>query len=337
MPREKLMGLSLRNCLLVGGASWLAMLFVTGCGAPNATQLQAHSTLQAAPLDALPHTDLPATEVGPYVARKLFDLQDDRIDESSGAGASRRYPGMLWTHNDSGDIARLFLVALEGANAGKTIAEVRLEGAGAVDWEDMAVAGSAGDAWVYVGDTGDNLHKRTEVVVYRFREPELAPDKTMQSAAVKWEKMTLTYPDGAHDAETLIATKDDDLLIVSKLATGESVIYKSPHTFADDTRQELVEVGEYKFDATGARSRMATGGDLSPNGRHLVLRTYTKAYEWDLPVDADWSKVWPGTPKSWTLPVTIQGESICYAGDGQKMYITTEKVPSPVFELRPRS
>ncbi len=60
-------------------------------------------------------------------------LQDESIAESSGLARCKHHPDWFWTHNDSGDEARVFLVDSEG----KTRAIYRLPGAGAIDWEDM--------------------------------------------------------------------------------------------------------------------------------------------------------------------------------------------------------
>ena len=53
----------------------------------------------------------------------IFDSRD--IDESSGIVMSRQYPGIFWTHNDSGDLARLFAVRANG----QLVAQVRVKGA----------------------------------------------------------------------------------------------------------------------------------------------------------------------------------------------------------------
>ena len=57
------------------------------------------------------------------------------LPEASGLAASARYPGVLYTHNDSGDSARFFMMD----ETAKVIAEMRLPGATAVDWEDIAL------------------------------------------------------------------------------------------------------------------------------------------------------------------------------------------------------
>jgi len=261
-------------------------------------------------------------------ARQLCELSDARISESSGLSASRRYPGHLWTHNDSGNSARLFLINLDG----QTVATVNLEGASKIDWEDMAVAGTGQDAWVYVGDIGDNSKARPNIVVYRFREPELNVTAPPVTLSVPWEKMTLTYPDGANNAETLLATGDGHLIVITK-NVGPSQVFKTTEPFAANTLQTLASIGQYNFCAADLRSCLATGGDLSPDGTHLVVRSYTDAYEWTLPAGILWTEIWSIAPQITLLPVTKQGESICYSADGEHLYMTSEQLPTPLWEL----
>ena len=269
-----------------------------------------------------------APPVPAYQARKLCDLADARIDESSGMAASRKYPGYLWTHNDSGDEPRLFLINQQG----QTVATVLLAGARSRDWEDMAIAGTGNDAWVYVGDIGDNLGWRPSVVVYRWREPELDFSKGPVSLRVPCERLIVTYPDGPRDAETLLATAAGDLIIVTK-SMSTSVIYKTARPFKAGATQKLVRVGTYHFAAANGFGAMTTGGDLSPDGKRLVIRTYTQAYEWALPAEAPWTAVWRSTPHIFALPATRQGEAICYSEDGNSLFTTSERRPTPLWQL----
>src|SRR4051812_1033331 len=73
-------------------------------------------------------------------------ISDSRIHESSGLAPSDRHPGYLYTLNDMGNTAQVFLLAPDGSTA----AVLTLDGAKNVDWEDLAVA----DGRVYVGDIG---------------------------------------------------------------------------------------------------------------------------------------------------------------------------------------
>ena len=93
------------------------------------------------------------------------------ITEASGIAASRRNPGTLWIHNDSGAGPRVYALSMMGA----TLAIYDLGGASARDWEDIAVGPGpvAGSSYLYVGDIGDNAESRTSIDVYRVAEPDV--------------------------------------------------------------------------------------------------------------------------------------------------------------------
>jgi hypothetical protein len=277
---------------------------------------------------ALSTTALFAQQVETQVlfARQLCDLQDTRINESSGLAASSRYAqsNLLWTHNDSGGEPKIYAIKPQG----QTVAEVLLRGATNIDWEDIGISGG----WIYVADTGDNLHKRANVTIYRLREPELDPKKIGQMLETDCETMTLQYPDGAHDCETLLPLKNGELLLVSKNG-GASQIYKTPEPFQNITTQTLAKIGEYSFTGATARSMLTSGGSVSPDEKHLVIRTYTHAYEWTIPAKIDGHTFWKSAPRIFELPPCRQGESICYSADGTKYFATSEGVPTPLFMI----
>ncbi len=101
-------------------------------------------------------------------------LHSPRVKESSGIAASRAHPGVLWTHNDSGDDAYVYATDLAGADRGV----VRIRGARAVDWEDIALGPCPTQraACLYIADTGDNEMARKSVVIYAMAEPD-PPDR----------------------------------------------------------------------------------------------------------------------------------------------------------------
>ena len=51
-------------------------------------------------------------------ATVLGRIADRAVGESSGLAASRRNPGLLWTHNDSDDEPYLYCLDLQGASCG---------------------------------------------------------------------------------------------------------------------------------------------------------------------------------------------------------------------------
>ena len=82
-----------------------------------------------------------------------FAKLDRSVVEPSGLIKSRAHAGLFWTHNDSGDSARIFAVDPQGA----LIVELPVEGAENVDWEDLTLD-SAGRIWIGdIGDTQGNI------------------------------------------------------------------------------------------------------------------------------------------------------------------------------------
>lgn len=90
-----------------------------------------------------------ATKVAPPSVAGTLEAPPN--DEASGLAASRRTPGLLWTHDDSGGQPEIYAVETGGRLRGV----LRLEGIKAEDWEDLASAEFDGKAWLIVADTGD--------------------------------------------------------------------------------------------------------------------------------------------------------------------------------------
>src|SRR5436190_17876614 len=156
-------------------------------------------------------------------------FQSPRLVESSGVAVSRAYPGVLWTHNDSGDGPYLYATDLRGADRGALL----VPGAQAIDWEDMSLGPcpvafpqQPRSSCIYLADTGDNLELRPYVTVYAIpepRPPERASDTlgTTRAPAV----LNLRYPDGSHDVEAVyVWPRDTALYLVSKGARRGSAI-----------------------------------------------------------------------------------------------------------------
>src|SRR6266511_3953046 len=109
-------------------------------------------------------------------ARVALEIRDQRVVESSGLAASPRHAGVLWTHNDSGDAARLFAVGPDGG----VLATLTLAGVDARDWEAMAAGrDDAGRPALFAGDIGDNLGAWSSVSVYQVSEPATLHDATL--------------------------------------------------------------------------------------------------------------------------------------------------------------
>jgi hypothetical protein len=264
----------------------------------------------------------------------LANLEDPAISESSGIVASRRNPGIFWTHNDSGDTARVFAFD----RAGRSRGTFRVEGAQARDWEDIAAGpGPArGETYLYVGDIGDNRREREQVVVYRFPEPELKADAGAAAAlsTEPAEAIRLKYPDGAHNAEALLVhPSTGDLYVVTKGVDGAGV-YKLAAPFTGEGVHTLARVAT--LDGPESFGMLVTGGDISPDGTRVTLCDYLQAYELTLPAGAkSFDEVWSQTPV--VVPIGLRGsgigEAVCYRLDGAALLATSEGDHPPLIEI----
>ena len=90
------------------------------------------------------------------------------LSEISGMAYSANNPGMIWAHNDSGHPNVIFLL---NAKNGDIVARYTLKGSNNVDWEDMEITidPNNGEAYLYIGDIGDNAEKRQSYSIYKFK------------------------------------------------------------------------------------------------------------------------------------------------------------------------
>src|SRR5882672_10575577 len=97
-------------------------------------------------------------------------FQSPRVIESSGVAVSHAFPGILWTHNDSGDRPYLYATDLRGNDRGAIL----VSGADFHDWEDLSSGPCpiGRGSCLYIADTGDNQERRKRVTIYAVPEPE---------------------------------------------------------------------------------------------------------------------------------------------------------------------
>jgi hypothetical protein len=243
----------------------------------------------------------------------LCSFADPRINESSGIVASTR-TDLLFTHNDSGDEPRFFAVD----RTGRTRATYVLRGVQARDWEDIS---RGPDDTLWLGDIGDNNGIRDRgLLVHRVPEPAGRASATLTATSYR-----LRYEDGPRDAEALIVS-GGRVLVVEKTLRSRSGVYETSGTLrAGGPVNVLHRVAE-------AQVPVVTGGDLSPDGRKLVLRNYAAAYEWDVLGD-DLAAAFARPPERIELPRDDQGEGITYGPDGRSLITSSEGVHAPLHEL----
>lgn len=243
----------------------------------------------------------------------LFSFADPEIVESSGLVAG---DGLVVTVNDSGDAARVFTV---DAATGETVGVSRWDPASddgqPEDVEALAPgpaagAGAGAGRTVWVGDIGDNGASREKIRVARV--PVGRGDRQGSEAM-----FDLVYPDGARDAETLMAHPETGrLFVVSKSVFGGTV-YAAP--------TELDDSGPNRLEALGPVLGIATDGAFFPDGQHVIVRSYTRAVVYTFPQLVEVA--------SMDLPEQQQGEGIAVDESG-RVLLSSEGLKAPVLQLR---
>ncbi|MDB5134954.1 MAG: hypothetical protein JWP37_1557 [Mucilaginibacter sp.] len=237
--------------------------------------------------------------------------------EISGVAASRINPGILYIHNDSGNPNQIYLTDGSGADKGT----LTLTPVGNRDWEDIAVGPGpiAGKSYIYVGDIGDNDSKYSSVLIYRFPEPDLT-GKTLPATLNidALDIIELKYPDGPRNAETLMVDPlTRDIYIASK-SSNISQIYVARYPQSTTSATVMDPVVKLYFNK-------ATGGDISPDGTEILLRSNELIWYWKLPAGTSISAGLLTQPQ--VAPYANnepQGEGVGFAADGSGYYTDTE-------------
>jgi hypothetical protein len=296
------------------------------------------------PLAEAPVTTAGASAaVGGYQAATVLGrISDPAIGESSGLAASRRNAGLLWTHNDSGDEPFVYCIDLKATSCGAW----RVTGAEAFDWEDMAVGPGPGarsaEPHLYLGDVGDNIDQRTEIVVYRVPEPAAGgsgpvPTKALPASTAPAEALRLRYPDGPHNAEAmLVHPVSGDVYVISKDAQSAKV-YKAAAPLDASRPVTMTQAGTIRLGSGSRGLEQVTGADVSVDGRRVALSTYAQGYELELPAGAaGFDDIWAERPVPVELGPRLQGESIAYRLDGRALLTTSEITPAPLQQVERR-
>jgi hypothetical protein len=245
-------------------------------------------------------------------------VSDPSVAELSGLVESRRQKDVFWAIEDSGNTAGLVALRADGTFLGR----FPVTGAQNVDWEDVAAAGSD----LYAADIGDNMEARDSVVVYRVPEPDAASGTGTPTAPAT--ALVLRYPDGAHDAESLLVDpRTRELIVVTKDFVGPGRVYVAPPDGGD-----LVDTGA-KIDAEGP----LTGAGLSPDGRTVAVRAYTRIYAWKRRSGERLSRTLKRRPcVSPTLLEEGQGEAIAVLRGGRSALTVAEGVNPPIRRYEAR-
>lgn len=230
------------------------------------------------------------------------------IRESSGLAC---FDNSIWTHNDSGDDPVVYCLDI---NNQSLIRQTTLLGIQNIDWEEFA----QDSQYLYIGDFGNNVGNRQDLVIYKLPKTELKKDTTSN-----FEQIEFQYPDQTNfnntayqhnfDCEAMIAL--DDLYLFSKNHQNyQSRLYRLSK-IAGNYTPELLDT----FNAKGT----ITAASIDKKENVLVLSGYkydtqNSSYNpflwifWDYPEN----QFFKGKSQRVNFPFDKQIEGISFLGEG---------------------
>lgn len=227
-------------------------------------------------------------------------LEAARLKEASGLLVSTTYPGILWSHNDSGDAARLY--ALDATTL-ELVASVRVRGAKNVDWEDITYH----NGQIVIGDFGDNANHRDDLTLYVIDEPNPYKDRRVSTTS-SW---TFEYDDRASagdvqnfDCEAVFSFGGALYLLTKHRSDWDTTLYRLNGSVA----QKI---------ATYPIGGMVTAADS--DGQRIAVLTYTAVYLFE-PKES--SNLFEGEVRVKQLGLLGQVEGIAF--DGEEVLIISE-------------
>jgi hypothetical protein len=271
-----------------------------------------------------------------YAARvqEEIGVLPDELRESSGLAISRTQPGVLWSHNDSGDGPNLYAIDM----GGKLLARVKVANAAARDWEDISAGRcpaemSQTDAaeqvqCLYIADTGDNNNVRQDVTVYIVVEPRVGGSGA-QTTTVPARSFHFRYPDKPTDAEALAVLPNGDITIVSKGRSGTIDFFSIPapnvtRALASGETITAQYAGNTGIQPDQQTGQLVTAAAMSPDGKTLAVRTYYEVFFFELETEGGQTR-WRDLRRPCSLgDAEPQGEAIDYL-DANTLLLTSER------------
>jgi hypothetical protein len=267
-------------------------------------------------------------QVGTVASKSLIEI--------SGIAASRKNQGVIWAHNDSGDSARVYAFNAKGTH----LCTCNLKGATAHDWEDMAIGPGPvpGRDYLYIADTGNNKGLvNPNSTIYCVPEPNVSAfQKPVEINLNGVDVFPVRYPDSVrHECETILVDPlNGDIYLCTKDYWGDDnsimriYCYPAPHISGVDYPLQHVT------DVQLIKGEMAAGGDVSPDGNLVIIRTKGNAMRILLWQHNPGTVLW----QAFDNPVCIlpqvyepQGEAVSFDANGCGYYTVSEGSHQPIY------
>ena len=246
------------------------------------------------------------TDTRPLVLQTVGGLDRQAVPECSALLVSPTQDRVVWTLSDSDGPARIVPIRPSGliaqpsvkpdgtASAASKYLGVEIVGVKNLDWEALA---SDGTGNLIIGDVGNNLSRRRELVLYFVPEPLVGATSVTPTRRLSFtwpDQVDFPDPDQRHDCEAMFWYRGKLHLLTKHRRDTESVLWRVEIP-AVSTKAYLSRVGA--FDAHG----MVTDASLSPNGKYLAVLTYRMLWLFDVSKTPEN----PLTGQAWARPIQL--------------------------------
>ncbi len=240
------------------------------------------------------------------------------VNESSGMEITG--PNRIWTLNDSGGKAELYLCD----TTGQLIRTLKIANAKNRDWEDMTQDDQGN---FYIGDFGNNNNQRKDLTIYKIPNPEQSQADFTQAEIItfSFEDQQAFPPPKSElnfDCESMI-WKDGHLYLFSKhrsfpMATK---LYRIPDAPGDYIAKKISSFQTSGPDETDLFNHWITAADISPDGSKVCLISSGKIWIF---YDFEGDDFFSGKHKRIDLSDSSQREAVVFVSNTQ-LYITDEE------------
>jgi len=242
-----------------------------------------------------------------------FLLLPQEVHESSGLIF---YEDAIWTHNDSGNDAIIYMI---DTLSGDILKEVFISNFSNIDWEDI----SQDDGFIYIGDFGNNYGNRQDLKILKVLKSDIGSNyyDTVDAVALYYNYSDqISFPSLPHnnnyDCEAMICVGDSIFLFSKNWQNQKTKLYALPKTSGNHTAILIDSLNV---------SGLITGASHNTGNEVIVLSGYS-SYVPMLWLLFDYKQgFFSGNKRRIDMPGILgaQTEGICFYDD-DNIYLSAE-------------
>ena len=246
-----------------------------------------------------------------------YQIKTGKIEEASGLAHGIRNKDVLYTINDSGGEASVYLLNTKGEYLG----EWRIKGIKNRDWEEISSGKGPkeGINYLYIGEIGDNRAVYPFYSIYRICEAEYKSVQKADSIEIDG-RIDYEYEDGKRDAEAFFVDPITKAIIIISKREAEVGIYRISKP-QDKIRNTAKKIGTLPM-------QWVTAAEISEDGRFIIVKTYMGIWMWERKKGEAIEEAFKRSPVALEYEIEPQGEAVCFDTEAKGYFTLSEKSDS---------